>query len=130
MSTPKASHTAGRLEWLGNVLEGVDSGEAVIDPEVKCLPHCYGGTVDLGMTEANAARLVSCWNALDGVPDPEGAVSVALGELEDAWRDVRDVQDDLPPKRPSLMLLLKNAEDRIQAALSALRGEEAPDERK
>lgn len=84
MTEKRPAHTAGRLEF-----ETPRPGRRE-RPDAE--PSCYfvygesDGLVanvynDRGDGEANAARLVACWNALDGVADPEEAVRLVRGVL-------------------------------------------------
>jgi len=81
-------------------------------PQTEMIVHCFDGLGSNGTDNANAARIVACVNALDGIAEPAKAIAqwkalaeeamAARGLLEDSGlhtfgnhhpRDVDEMED-------------------------------------
>lgn len=82
MSESKQQWTPGPWEWVGRDLESNYPGHyaAVIETGVSCGAHCYGGSVDLKISEADA-KLIAAAPELVEVARESRAAMVAY--LED-----------------------------------------------
>ncbi len=73
------SHTPGPWRSIGwNVLTETESGIANCD-----YTHGATGPAGIEMDIANAARIVACVNACDGIDDPERLLASVKGFLRD-----------------------------------------------
>lgn len=79
--TEKAQHTAGKLQ----VLEDGRARVSLVHVETAWNNPAGGGIPIFSVNKrklADAERLVACWNALEGIPDPASAVPALVGALE------------------------------------------------
>lgn len=61
--TNKTEHTPTPWKWCGNEIEAGKYGELeVMAPGVSCGMHCYGGMVELGISNADKSHIVRCVN--------------------------------------------------------------------
>ncbi|HHT8992809.1 TPA: hypothetical protein ACT5B2_003854 [Burkholderia cenocepacia] len=60
MNTMK--HSPGPWEWVGNCLESKAPGhyESVLEAKVSCSTFCYGGTVELTISDADRKLMEAC----------------------------------------------------------------------
>lgn len=87
-------HTPGRLTYV--IGEGEIEAEINGAPVVIAEAYVDGGTVYLP-SEANAARLVACWNACLGMSDPQATIAALIAALRGITDYAED--DDMYPDR-------------------------------
>ena len=113
MSTPK--HTQGLLAWYGPTKgEGVTfTHETHIEIKDGCTFACVSGGDDEEAI-ANAERIVACWNALAGVPDP----AVFVAEAKQAFENINKLMAGNLAKCDAL----RAERDRLRAAVQKYLG--------
>jgi hypothetical protein len=87
----KAKHTPGKLEWFTNGesswIAAVDGGCTVArlgDRELD--PDC-----PQDVDEADAARLVDCWNACIGMDDPQSAITTIKRQRDELVKALQEL---------------------------------------
>jgi hypothetical protein len=75
-----ATHTPGQWEWIGRDFESNCPGhyEAVIESTVSCGSFCYGGTVDMKISDADR-RLIAA------APELPEALEKIASETAATW---------------------------------------------
>lgn len=100
------SHTEGKLH-TGGVFNPTSAGPTV-NLWSETPADCQSGEiVAFGVNPDNARRLVACWNAMDGVDDPE--LWVAQMKHMDADHTIsRDIIQELQKERDKLVKVLRD----------------------
>lgn len=77
-----AQHTQGRLTVAGPTIQGGEDACGVPLALAHMLNPYAGAAGAADRVEANARRLVACWNACEGMEDPEAEVSALRKDSE------------------------------------------------
>lgn len=76
-------HTPGPWEWVGRDLESNFPGHyaSVIETSVSCGQFCYGGSIDLKMSDADARLIAAAPELLNAVEKQHRAIDWLLARL-------------------------------------------------
>ena len=90
------THTPGPWEWVGRDLESNFPGhyEAVIESTVSCGSFCYGGSVDMKISDADRRLIAAAPDLLEALRDALKAEEEAI-ESVSAWAAALGVHPDL-----------------------------------
>lgn len=112
MSESKQQWTPGPWEWVGRDLESKhpDHFVPVIETGVDCGSFCYGGSVDLKISDANAKLIAAAPELVEALRDS----LIMIGRLKKHCQ----ITDNAGYTADGRMLTLTAVEDSARAALA------------
>ncbi len=117
------SHTEGKLSHAYRKRHDGWYAEEIFDSsgELVATAAWYPVKIEGGFTtnrEANARRLVACWNAMEGIDDPEMWV-MQMQYMDGHFGTLLDERDDLVKERDELVAVIRSAQKAFEQGIKS-----------